>query len=199
VAFASSATNLVTGDRNGTADIFVRDRSAGTVERVSLGLGGVQANSSSEDPVISPDGRFVAFVSYASNLVKGDTNDERDVFLFDRVKRTTNRVNLGAGFAQAVGGSRLPSLAADGKRVAFQSYADLVPGDRDSLWDAFLRDRRTQSLIALDRTSGGRLGNDNSFAPVLSADGRVVVFQSWSSDLIAGDRNGLGDVFVALP
>ena len=75
VAFSSSASNLVPDDINGIPDVFVRDRQTGTTRRVSVGPGGVQGNSSSFDPAISADGRFVAFISAASNLVPGDTND----------------------------------------------------------------------------------------------------------------------------
>jgi Tol biopolymer transport system component len=97
VAFWSQASNLVAGDTNLDADVFVRDRAAQVTRRVSVGPGGQQANGGSFDTVISADGRFVAFVSYASNLVAGDTNDTSDVFVRDRVAKVTRRVSVGSG------------------------------------------------------------------------------------------------------
>src|SRR5689334_4894228 len=111
VAFESDATNLVPGDTNGHEDVFVRDRQAGTTERVSVGQGGAQANGDSgfAGLAISGDGRFVAFASDASNLVKGDTNGATDVFVHDRQAGTTERVSVGQGGVQAGNRSVSPS------------------------------------------------------------------------------------------
>ncbi len=103
-AFNSEAANLVQGDTNGVNDVFVRDRERGRTERVSLGPGGRQADGSSSFASISADGRFVAFISRASNLVSNDTNGELDVFVRDRKLGTTERVSLGPGGRQAKGG-----------------------------------------------------------------------------------------------
>lgn len=98
VAFHASSTNLVPGDTNGVEDVFVRDRRSGVTRRVSVTSRGVQGNSDSTEPAISPDGRFVAFHSRASNLVPGDTNDADDVFVHDLWLRATRRVSVsGAG------------------------------------------------------------------------------------------------------
>src|SRR5207248_6383455 len=94
VAFSSYATNLVPGDTNGWADVFVHDRQTRTTERVSVGSTGNQGDRLSFYPVLSADGRFVAFVSEATNLVPGDTNRARDVFIHDRVSRTTERASV---------------------------------------------------------------------------------------------------------
>ena len=95
MAFYSDASNLVAGDTNGTGDVFVRDRRAQLTRRLSVGPGGQQANDFSGDPAISADGRFVAFVSVASNLVAGDTNNAWDVFVRDRMLQVTRRVSVG--------------------------------------------------------------------------------------------------------
>jgi hypothetical protein len=101
VAFSSDASNLVTGDTNATRDIFVRDRQAHTTERVSITSAGAQAGSPSLHPSISADGRYVAFISYASNLVAGDTNGAADVFVPDRQTGATERVSVDSSGAQA--------------------------------------------------------------------------------------------------
>ena len=132
VAFASFASNLVSGDTNDTSDIFVRDRLTGQTTRVSVDSSGMQGNGWSYDPSISADGRYVAFNSEATNLVAGDTNDRRDVFVYDRVTGQTTRVSVSSGGTQGNGdyGSYLPSISADGRYVAFDSDANnLVSGD----------------------------------------------------------------------
>lgn len=131
VAFYSDASNLVPGDTNNESDIFVRDRAAGTTERVSVGNDGSQANSSSIDPAISADGRLVAFATPASNLVPGDTNADmdqgRDVFVRDRVSGTTRRVSVTSSGEQAgITGPLIitgPMISADGRFVTFKSAA----------------------------------------------------------------------------
>ena len=107
VAYASTAANLVANDTNGFEDIFVCDRIGGTTTRVSVAGDGTQANSNSYLPSISTDGRFVTFVSYATNLVSGDTNGSADIFLHDCQTGTTERVSLANNGSQANGGSQL--------------------------------------------------------------------------------------------
>ena len=145
VAFASSATNLVRGDRNQTVDIFVRDRVAGTTERVSLpGDRRQEANSDSSGPAISADGRFVAFTSFATNLVAGDTNFADDVFVRDRQTQTTVRSSVATdgtetGFELGSGNA---SLSADGQAVAFESEGALVAEDSGFPVDVFVHDEQ---------------------------------------------------------
>ena len=114
--------------------------SDGTTERVSVGPGGAQGNSGSFIPALSADGRFVAFISTATNLVPGDTNDALDVFVHDRRTGTTRRVSVGPGGVQANGGSTRAAISADGRLVAFHSVAsNLVPGDTNGESDVFVR------------------------------------------------------------
>ena len=141
VAFASSATNLVKGDRNGVADVFVRDRVAGTTERVTMANRKVEANGESSQPAISPDGRFVAFASFADNLVPADTNFTSDVFVVDRTGGAPQRVSVSDTGQQGENGSDSPSISADGRFVAFMSSSDaLLSGDGDGASDVFVRD-----------------------------------------------------------
>jgi Tol biopolymer transport system component len=144
VAFNSTASNLVRGDTNGTFDVFVHDQLTGKTTRVSISTAGKQGNGSSNAPELSDDGRFVAFDSTASNLVAGDTNGKRDVFVHDRRTGRTERVSVSSAGRQANGKSFLYSISADGRFVAFVSNAsNLVPGDKNGTFDVFVRDRVT--------------------------------------------------------
>jgi Tol biopolymer transport system component len=198
VAFSSSASNLVAGDTNDIQDVFVRDRVAQVTRRVSVGPGGQQANNNSAVPAISDDGRFVAFVSDASNLVAGDTNHDRDVFVRDLVAHVTRRVSVGPGGRQANSFSREPAISADGRFVAFTSHAsNLVAGDANGqINDVFVRDRVGQVTTLVSVGPGGQEANDQSVEPAISAHGRYVVFASPASNLVAGDTNDIQDVFV---
>jgi Tol biopolymer transport system component len=108
VAYVSSATNLVSGDSNGVADVFVRDRQAGTTERVSVDSSGKQADGACTSCAISSDGRFVAFASVATNLVSGDTNGTFDVFVRDRQNGTTGRVSVDSSGGQGDAAASTP-------------------------------------------------------------------------------------------
>jgi len=199
VAFWSLASNLVGGDTNGRPDVFVRDLQLDTTERVSIDSGGMEGNDSSLMPSISADGRCVAFHSVASNLVAGDTNGEYDIFVRDRQVGTTERVSVDSGGAEGNGFCYNPSISADGRRVAFRSYAsNLVGGDSNGAQDAFVRDRQSGTTERVSVDSGGAEGNGNSSYPgnSISADGRYVAFQSLANNLVSGDSNGDGDIFV---
>lgn len=198
VAFASTASNLVSGDTNGTMDIFVHDRESATTTRVSVGPGGIQAiGGASGFPAISGDGRVVAFESRATNLVDGDSNGQSDVFVHDRQTGITVRVSVGAEGAQASGASDRPAISGDGRFVAYRSRASLVPDDTNGLDDVFVRDTVTATTTRVSLGSGGVQGNGQSGQrPAISADGRWVAFESWARNLVAGDTNGVPDVFV---
>src|SRR5262245_29695996 len=129
VAFQSYASNLVPNDGNGCSDVFVRDRQTGETTRVSVSSSGVEGNYYSGEPAISPDGRFVAFVSEATNLVPGDANGVADVFVHDRVTHKTQRVSVSSAGFEANGPSMRPSLSKDGRFIAFASEASNLVGD----------------------------------------------------------------------
>lgn len=139
VVFGSGATNLVAGDTNGRVDVFLRDREAKRTTRVSVGAGGAQGNDHSVDGRVSADGRRVVFSSLATNLVPGDTNDAREVFVHDRGAGRTRRVSVGPGGAQADGESLGPAISADGGLASFNSGAsNLWPGDTNGAADVFV-------------------------------------------------------------
>jgi Tol biopolymer transport system component len=197
VAFSSWASNLVLGDTNYTLDVFVHARETGTTERVSVDSSGNQANRGSVGCSISADGRYVAFTSQASNLVPGDTNGMSDVFVHDRETGTTELVSVDSSGNQANGGSSGPFISADGRYVAFSSWAsNLVPGDTNGISDAFVHDRQTGTTEIASVDSYGNHGNGISIGLSISADGRYVAFMSYASNLVPGDTNGMSDVFV---
>jgi Tol biopolymer transport system component len=201
VAFQSEATNLVEGDSNAAADILVRDRLSGETERVSVSTAGGEGDSDSWSPSISADARYVAFQSYATNLVEGDSNGLFDVFVRDRLAMTTERVSVSS--AEAEGNSEsgwYPSISADGRYVTFSSQAtNLVEGDTNGMWDVFVRDRLFGTTERVSVSSAGAEGYCCSVWPAISADGRYVAFDSWSTNLVPGDANAVLDTFVRGP
>jgi len=197
LAFRSTSSNLVAGDTNSAADIFLRDRRLGTTQRVSLDSSGAEGNGDSEGAAISADGRYVSFYSAATNLVPGDTNGVADVFVRDLQTGTTVRASVGAGGAEGNGDSYSASISADGRIVGFFSFAtDLVAGDTNGTLDVFVRDLQSGTTERVSVDSGGAEGNGDSRGAAVTPDGRYVVFQSFASNLVAGDTNVENDTFV---
>lgn len=197
VAFDSTATNLVAGDTNNQGDVFVRDLHAGITTRVSVATGGTQANSYSSRPVLSADGRFVVFVSAATNLVASDTNGLEDVFVHDRQTGVTTCASVSpGGTTGAFGHSQYPSLSADGRYVVFHSGAqDLVPGDTNSVNDVFLRDLQTGTTTRISvRSDGTQTFAPSDFAKI-SGDGTQVAFKT-SDSLLPSDPWNTSDLWV---
>jgi len=181
VAFKSGAYNLVANDTNMKADIFIKDLVTEEVYRASITSIGAQANSHSDFPDISYNGRYVAFRSTADNLVPLDTNSKYDIFVHDRVTGVTERVSVTSTGAQVDGNSDRPAISGDGRYVTFHSDAeDLVQGET--------------SLVSVDFSGGP--ANNGAMTPDISNDGLQVIFMSGSSDLVQGDTNKTSDIFV---
>ncbi len=196
IAFRSAASNLVADDTNGFLDVFVRDGSHEIV-RVSVASDGSQANGISSRPRIAADGGIVVFESAASDLVTGDTNGAVDVFVHDLSTRETTRVSVATDGTQGNGDSRHPAVSRDGRFVAFESAAsNLVDDDLNGLSDVFVHDRTSGVTICVSRTEGGTSSDGGSYEPDLDGAGSIVVFSSDATDLVAGDGNGLRDVFA---
>jgi hypothetical protein len=139
VALASAASNLVAGDTNGAVDIFLKDTQTGAIIRVSTDAGGSQSDGPSWDLTLSADGRCVAFASDASNLVAGDTNGYRDIFLKDTQTGAVTRLSTDSNGSQANGPSFDPGISADGRYVAFPSAAsNLVADDTNGAVDIYM-------------------------------------------------------------
>jgi Tol biopolymer transport system component len=197
IVFSSSSSNLVAGDTNSKVDVFVHDRTTGTTSRVSVASDGAQSSDTSTKPFISRDGRWVTFDSVATNLVAGDTNALRDIFVHDRQTATTVRASVASDGSQSNGDSDDPTVSADGRYVAFESVAsNLVTGNTNVKRDIFVRDTAggTTELVSVDSLGGP--SNNESRGAAISADGRWVAFMSLASDLVSGDTNGKRDVFV---
>jgi Tol biopolymer transport system component len=211
VAFESDASNLVAGDTNAVFDVFVRDTCAGatgctpSTMRVSVDSAGAQANGDSGSPSVSFDGRFVAFESDAANLVTGDTNGLRDIFVRDTCTGATGctpstiRLSVNTTGTQATDGdSRNGSISADGRFVAFESDAsNLVANDTNFAVDVFVRDTCAGAAacvpstvrVSVSSTGAEGTGLNGSGVPSISADGRFVAFMSDANNLVNDDRN----------
>jgi len=226
VAFTSDASNLVPGDTNnfcdmnwdGTynencPDVFVRDRTLGTTERVSVSSSQLEGNDASLSPAISGNGRYVAFYSVAGNLVPDDTNTCwswyhesgpcPDVFVRDRTGGTTGRVSLSSLGAQSAHSSmnvnrKPPAISSDGRYVAFESDdTELAAGATNGKTQILVHDRDTGQTTLGSANTYGWQGDDWSTCPVdLSADGRYLAIFSRANDLVTDDGNGLADIFV---
>jgi uncharacterized repeat protein (TIGR01451 family) len=203
VAFKSEATNLARGDRNGVTDVFVRDRATGTTERVSVDNAGREIAGGGDQPAISPDGRYVAFVT--SDL---DANFSPDVYLRDRVAHTTTRISVAFDGGETSNSSDSPAVAVTpgGPIVAFASAADnLVAADNDGSGDVFVRDLSgpapvTERVsVSSDEQPGAYAGGGSGVGargPSISNDGRYVAFSSDAQNFSPSPQTGLYmDVF----
>jgi Tol biopolymer transport system component len=197
VAFESDGTDLVGGDDDGVTDVFLRDLSRGATVLVSQGLGGRPPNGASSHAALSSDGRYMAFQSDATNLVRGDRNHATDVFVRDLRTGRTALVSVARGGRAANGPSSQPAVSGDGGMIAFQSQAsNLVGEDRNRAQDVFARDvrRGRTGLVSVSRS--GAAADGNSAHAAVSLDGNVVAFDTGATNLVRGDRNGASDVIV---
>jgi Tol biopolymer transport system component len=192
VAFRSLADNLV--DTKGSYDIFVHDLQTAQTSRVSISSTGVPVNGSSNIPSISSDGRYIAFQSWATNLVVGDTNDSEDIFVHDRQTGQTTRASVSSTGEQGNMDSIYASISANGRYVAFNSYANnIVDGDTNLTPDFFVHDRQTGQTTRVSVPSTGAQGQGGLKSargiPSISSDGRYVAFESYANNLVDGDTN----------
>ena len=199
IAFVSLATNLAKPCNNGASHIFVRDRTAGTTTCVSVNSNGEQSDQDSHAPAISPDGRFVAFDSAATNLT-GDKCDNgfNHIFVRDRTAGTTTCVSVNSDGKQGNQNSHAPAISSDGRFVAFDSAAtNLTGGKCDNGFNhIFVRDRSAGTTTCVSVRSNGAEGNGDSFEPSISSDGQIVVFQSLATNLTTRCTNGNSHVYL---
>lgn len=199
IVFHSGASNLVADDTNGWIDVFVHDNQTGITTRLSRASDGAQAEGGdSLYPSISTDGRFVTFRSAATNLVPGDTNAKSDIFLHDRQTGVTSLVSISTGGGLPNHDSLKSTISADGRFVAFDSYAsNLVSNDTNGQGDVFVRDLQagttTRVSLAADGSQG--LGGEAMY-PTISTNGQFIIFTSFATNLVAGDTNSEADIFV---
>jgi Tol biopolymer transport system component len=184
--FESSASNLIAGDTNNTTDVFVRDVVSGTTTLVSVSTNSGVGNGDCRGSVMTPDGRYVAFVSAADNLVPDDTNRIPDVFVRDLVAGTTTLASVGAwstNFNLAIGSSEWPDLTPDGRFVAFSSTATNLVAEARTVGDIYVRDLVAGTTIwastqarAIMQSVG--VSNAVCYHHAISADGQFVAFQA---------------------
>jgi Tol biopolymer transport system component len=198
MAFVSAATNLdPEGDTNDVPDLFFLDRNTGVLERFKVTIDGLQPNGDSSLPSLSAGGRYVAFVSDASNLVPGDTNGQTDVFRWDRLEGTVTRVSVADNETQANHFSHGASITADGETISFVSNAsNLVNGDTNGKLDIFVRDLVNGSTERVTLSSDGAEANGSSPQQSITSNGRYVSFRSLANNLVADDTNTQYDIFV---
>lgn len=197
IAFSSHATNLVPNDSNVWRDIFVRDTVAGQTEIVSISTEGIAGNANCFSPVITPDGRFIAYSTSATTLVSGGTNGTYHIFLRDRQTGITEVVSRSTVGALSNGLSQRPSISSDGRFIAFESLAtNLTSGTPAGIFNIYVRDRQlgTTELVSVSTT--GAPGNLDSYSSSISSDGRSVAFASDALNLVPGDTNNSTDVFM---
>jgi Ca2+-binding RTX toxin-like protein len=202
VVFQTDSAMGLVEDINGFTDIFVKDLQTGSIQRVSIATNGAEGNGISSNAKISADGRYVLFESDAANLVAGDWNNARDVFLKDL---QTGEIRLVS--SDAFGGvatndgyplySRQASFSANGRYVVFESSAQNLTGyDGDAHSDIFVKDLQTWSIQRASINAYGALVDLNSANAHIAADGRYVVFESIATNLVDNDTNGAADIFV---
>lgn len=206
LVFSSTESTLVPNDNNNASDAFVHDNQTGVISRVSVSSSGTEGNNGSSLVTSSADGRWIAFLSDASNLVGGDTNNFRDAFVHDRRTGQTICISVAANGAQANGESRSCVIAPDGRTGIFCSGAtNLIPGGLTSpnRIHAYAHDIQTGRTKLLSVDSAGveanfSVGRDGGgiFPSTTSSDSRYVAFDSLASNLVLDDENGVRDVFV---
>lgn len=191
VAFESS----IRADAWGDPEVFLKDTQTGATTSISTADSSLLNNNFA--PSISADGRYVTFYSNSTKQVAGDTNGAYDVFLRDTQTGAATLISSNSAGEQGDGNSRNSSVSADGRYVAFDSEAtNLVADDTNGKRDVFLKDIFTDATTIISTDSAGGQGNNHSYEPSVSADGRYVAFTSDSSNLALGDTNGNRDVFL---
>ncbi|MFG0247925.1 MAG: SdrD B-like domain-containing protein, partial [Phycisphaeraceae bacterium JB051] len=198
VTFWSTKSNLVADDTNEIPDVFVHDRQTGQTRLVSLSNEGVQANNAGYDPVISPDGRYVAFYSSANNLVTDDTGYTADIFVYDLQSDQIKRITVNAQGDQANRSSYSPTFSADGRYVAFHTQAtNLLYGQStQSSAGIVVYDQLTGDYTYASQSNDGQQANDYAYDPAISADGSIIVYHTTASNLVDGDTNDSSDIFM---
>ncbi len=197
VAFASRAGTLHDDYGSVWFDVYVHDCLTSETDIVSVNADGIQGDDHSDEPVVSADGRYLAFLSWASNLVVGETTGSRQAFLWDRVTRSIRLISR--SHCGEIGDDRTDGVAItpDGIWTAiFSAAQNLIPGGSSHHRDCFLRNMVTNQILQVSVNSDGVPGNQDSFNPVLSADGATIVFGSIADNLVDEDVNDTDDIFA---
>ncbi|UVF20832.1 hypothetical protein HPT29_006805 [Microvirga terrae] len=202
IVFESDASNLVAGDPDNQAtDIFRLELSTGVVECVST-VNGIFGNHYSYGARFGPDGRSVVFTSDADNLVAGDNNGKADIFLKNLDTKEVTRISVAKNGAEANNGSYNAQVSPDGRSIMFESVASNLTADgteaEDGYSDIFVKDMTAPNgdVVCVSKAQNGTKANGDSYNARFSPDGRYVVFESYADNLVAGDDNGVADIFL---
>ncbi|BAQ63741.1 Calx-beta domain-containing protein [Geminocystis sp. NIES-3709] len=205
VVFQSNVNNLIptVTDTNGTTDIFLFDKNNNSLTLISKKINAVApvttANASSINPIISDNGRYIAYESVASDLVSVDSNGVRDIFVYDIQLGTNKLISLRPNGVQTTADSRNATISDNGEFIAFESNdASLVSSDNNNLTDIFIWNNDTISLFSSD--SAGNEGNKASTNASISSDGQEVIFISNATNLdtsVPGQNGVTQELFVA--
>jgi Tol biopolymer transport system component len=197
IAVLSAATNVVPGDSNGFADVFVHDWRRGTTALASIGWNGELADGDSWQMKFSGNNHYMVFGSGATNLVPNDSNDERDLFIWNRIDGSIDRVSVSNAGEEADGPTHVGAPSDAGHLVFFTSEAtNLVPGDTNGVPDIFVRDRTTGETTRISLTASGAEFNAGAARPIPARNGRLVTLFTAADNLVPGDTNEVDDVFV---
>jgi Tol biopolymer transport system component len=192
VVFSSNSENIEENINSGIKHIYYWDQDTYKFERIDKGLDALEPNDHAMAPVVSADGRFVCYSSAANNIVENDTNNNYDIFLYDRIQHSTIRIQN--GLSQPNGPSGECSISRDGKILAFASTAsNLVPGDLNAVSDIFVYNIETQNLEIASVTSSETQGVEQATSPYISGNGRYIVFLS---DQLDSDGDNNVDLFL---
>lgn len=197
VAFVSLADNMHEADRNGVSDVYVYDGDQERLELISVDNQGAQANHHSKHATISDDGRYVAYQSMATNLVDDDSDKLWDIYVHDRHEGVTELISRNLNGGAGSMDSQRPSISADGRYIAFESWADdLVAGDQNYFSDVFVMDRHTGEMELVSVSNDSQQANDVNGGAMISANGRFVAFSSMAGNLVPNDNNQVFDVYL---
>lgn len=189
VVFRSASSNLVSGDTNGSSDVFLRDRSTGTTSLVSVSSNGTQANYGGDSPSISYDGRYVVFTTNATNLDTSDTYPGADIYLRDIINGTTTLISKVANNPD--NNAVIGKISADGRFVVYQSK-----NPNTIYQDIYVADLNDNSITLVSKDANNNNGNNSSEAPSISCDGGIIAFSSRATNFVSGDTNNSADVFT---
>jgi len=197
VAFSTTATNLAEGDTDNFEDVYVKDLATGELRQASTNEGAKDSYLLGEPPSLSADGTRVAFATTATNPSEGDTDREPDVYVRDLSTGKLILVSAADDGTKSNSFSDAPSLSADGKLVAFASYAsNLDPAAADGRRQVYVKDLTSGEIILVSASDDGTAGNGHSLGPSLSADGTRVAFSSKADNLDPADSDPYPDVYV---
>ena len=191
ITYYSYAKNLVSGDTNNSTDVFARDLNTNKTILVSSSATGVYGNGESASPIVSRNGKFVAFDSKATNITTLSTNNKRQVYVKNLSTGEIDIVSINNAGLAGNQDSFLPSISNDGRYVAFASYASNLPSANANKYDIYIHDRQTNTT---ELVSVG--ANNHSGQATISGDGRYVAFLTLATTIVSGDTNSTADIII---